>query len=133
MKKALRNKSKYTGFKRLLYSAKYSIDGLMYAYKNEKSLILHGIVSLIAIVIGIIVKLNRYEWCIIVIVLGIILAFELVNTALEACVDMVTTKYNELAKIAKDCGSAASFVTSCIGGIISLYIYIPKLIYLFIK
>ena len=131
MKKALRNKSKHTGFKRFLYSAKYSIDGLIYAYKNEKSLILHGVVSLIAIILGIIVKLNRYEWCIIVIVLGIILAFELVNTAMEACVDMVTTKYNELAKIAKDCCSAASFVTSCIGGVICLYIFIPKIISLF--
>ena len=133
MKKELRNKSKYTGFKRIIYSAKYSIDGLVYAYKNEKSLILHGMVSLVAIALGVMLKLNRYEWCIIVIVLGIILAFELVNTAMEACVDMVTTKYNELAKIAKDCCSAASFVTSCIGGIISLYIYIPKIITLFVR
>ena len=128
MKMELRNKSKYTGLKRILFSAKYSIDGLIYAYKNEKSLWLHAILSTIIIIVGIIINLSLYEWSIVLISLGIILAFELVNTAMEACVDMVTTEFNSLAKIAKDCCSAATFVTTVIGAILIFFIYIPKII-----
>lgn len=131
MKQELRNKSKYTGLKRILYSTKYSIDGLIYAYRNEKSLWLHAALSSLAIVVGLIVDLSVYEWCIVLISLGIILAFELVNTAMEACVDMVTTEFNSLAKIAKDCCSAATFVTTVIGAILIFSICIPKIINLF--
>jgi diacylglycerol kinase len=123
-----RNKSKYTGIKRFLYSAKYALDGLYYAYRNEKSLWIHGVLSIVGIILGIVLKISPIQWSIILISLGIILAFELVNTAMEACVDMVTTEYNELAKIAKDCCSAATFVTSIMGAIISGVIFIPKVI-----
>ena len=131
MKPALRNKSKYTGIKRIAFSIKYSIDGLVYAYAHEKSLWIHGFLSIAAILVGLFLGISVYEWSIILISLGVILAFELVNTGMEACVDMVTTEFHPLAKIAKDCCSAASFVTSMIGAILTFSIFIPKIISLF--
>ena len=50
---------------------------------------------------------------------------ELLNTAIEAVVDMVTEKYHPLAKIAKDCGSAATCMATLIAVIVHLYIYVP--------
>lgn len=122
-----RNKSKYTGFKRLVYSAKYALDGLAYAYKNEKSLRIHAVLSVIEIVLGFIFNVSHMQWALILASLAIILAFELLNTGLEACVDMVTLEYNELARIAKDCGSAATFVMSCTGLVIAMIIFLPKM------
>ena len=124
----LRNKSKYTGLKRVLYSAKYSMDGLIYSYKNEKSLWIHAVVSICSIIAGFIFRISLGQWSIMLIALVVILAFELVNTAIEAIVDMVTLEFNPLAKIAKDCGSAATFVTSFIGIIIGCVIFIPKIL-----
>jgi len=125
MKQGLRNKSKYTGFTRVLYSAKYSIDGLVYAYAHEKSLLMHAILSFIAVVLGLFFRITLTQWSMILISLGVILSIELLNTAIEAIVDMVTLEYNELAKIAKDCGSAATFVASLIGIIIGLVVFVP--------
>ena len=123
-----RNKSKYTGLRRVLYSAKYSIDGLMYAYGHEHSLWLHGGLSLIAIAAGFLFNISHTQWGIVLITLAVILAFELVNTAMEACVDMVTLEYHELARIAKDCCSAATFVMSICGIIIMCIIFGPKIL-----
>ena len=126
----LRNKSKHKGIKHYFYSTKYSIEGLLYAYKNEKSLWMHGFCSIIAICLGIIFKITLVQWSMILISLGIILAIELLNTAIEAVVDMITLEYHPLAKIAKDCGSAATFVAVLIGLIISGFIFIPKIMVL---
>jgi undecaprenol kinase len=127
----LRNKSKYKGLKRILFSIKYSIDGLVYAYGNEKSLLLHGVLSTVLIILGLFFHISKTKWILILITLAVILAIELVNTAIEAVVDMYTTKFNPLAKIAKDCGSAATFVLVVVGAIISGSIYIPLIINLF--
>ena len=123
-----RNKSKHKGLNRIIFSSKYSIEGLAYAYKTEKSLVLHSILSTCAIILGFVLNISINQWIVLLIALGVILMIELLNTAIEAVVDMVTLEYNELAKIAKDCGSAGAFVASIIGLIIALVIFIPKII-----
>lgn len=128
MKQVLRNKSKYKGFKRIVYSTKYSLDGLVYAYKNERSLWLHGVLSAVGIILGAVLGLSYTQWGIVLITLAVILAFELVNTAIEATVDMFTLEYNELAKVAKDCCSAATFVMTMCGLVIFVIIYGPKIL-----
>ena len=107
-------KHKKMSFKRFLNSIKYSVDGLVNAYQNEQSLWLHAMCTIV-----------------IVIALVIVLAVELLNTAIEATVDLVTKEIHPLAKVAKDCGSAAAFVSSIMVFIICCFIFIPKIIALF--
>ena len=123
-----RENVKVYGYKRFLKSLKYSFDGLFYAYRYEQSLWLHAIAVVIAVSLGIFFKIKISEWAIIFIALGIILALELLNTAIEAAVDLTTTKIHPLAKIAKDCGSAASFVMSIVSIVISLFVFWPYII-----
>lgn len=123
-----RNKSKYKGIKRVIFSAKYSIDGLVYAYAHEHSLWIHGVLSAVGIILGFILGLSPTQWGIVLITLAVVLAFELVNTAMEACVDMVTLEYNALAKVAKDCCSAATFIMTMSGLVIFVIIYGPKIL-----
>ena len=56
---------------------------------------------------------------------------ELVNTAIEAAVDLTTLEINPLAKIAKDCGSAASFVLSLVAVVICLFVFGPYFVNMF--
>lgn len=128
MKSVSRNKSNYTGFKRILYSTKYSLEGLIYAYRHEKSLWIHAGISIVSIILGLVLQISLTQWSIILIGIGVILAIELINTAIEAVVDMVTLEYNDLAKIAKDCGSAATFVATTIGLIIGIVVFGPKIL-----
>lgn len=120
-----RSEFKKKGIKRFFNSIKYSIDGLVYAICNEQSLWIQAMGAFVIILLGIIYRITFNQWAILVIALVVVLAVELLNTAIEAVVDLVTQEIHPLAKIAKDCGSAASFVTALMLTIISLFIFIP--------
>lgn len=122
---------KKMSFKRFLDSIKYSIAGLTYSYRNEQSLWLHGISSILAIILGLFLDITFNQWAIIIIALVVVLAVELLNTAIEATVDLVTKDIHPLAKIAKDCGSAAAFVSGVASAVICLVIFLPKIFAMF--
>ena len=127
-----RNALKQRGFFRFLKSFGYSIDGLKYAYKNEQSMLIHILVTIAVITLNVVLtifdKIGKEVWWISLIVIGMVLAAELINTAIEAVVDMVTTEYNPLAKVAKDCGSAATFVLAVMAFAIGVVVYGPILL-----
>ena len=126
-----RNKDKHKGIMKLFYKIKYSLDGLKYSYQNELSLTIHAILTVFLIILGIIFNINALEWIMIITALTLILAFEIFNTAIEIVVDMITKEYSELAKHAKDCASASTFILCIASTIIVLIIFIPKFILLF--
>ena len=125
MSKISRDDIKKKGIRRTLRTFKYSLAGLMYAYKNEQSMWIHAIGSLFTITLGFIYHLKLSEWAIVFIALGVILASELINTAIEAAVDLCTLEIHPLAKIAKDCGSAATFVLTLVSIVICLFVFVP--------
>lgn len=110
---------------------KNSFNGIKYYAKDGKSILIYVFWVIFEIVMGIIYKINGLEWILIICVLGVILSVELINTAIEATCDAITKKYNPLIKIAKDCGSAATFVVSLISIILNIIIFLPKIIVLF--
>ncbi len=122
---------KKMGFKRFLASFKYSVAGLKHAYQNEQSLWLHAISLLFVVILGCLLQITFNQWAIIIIAFVVVLAVELLNTAIEAAVDLVTKEIHPLAKVAKDCASAAAFVSSVMAAIICLFIFIPYIIDLF--
>ena len=80
------------------------------------------------ILTNILLNISPTEWLITFIAIGMVLAAELVNTAIEAIVDLVTLEIHPLAKIAKDCGSAATFVLAMMAAAIGFVVYIPHII-----
>lgn len=126
-----RDELKKKGFKRFLSSFKYSLQGLKYAYKNEQSMLIHFIATLLIVILGFLLNISLTEWAIALIAIGVTLAAELINTAIEAAVDLITLEIHPLAKVAKDCGSAATFVFSMLTAVIALIIFVPKVIHIF--
>lgn len=124
-------KDKKLSFKRLGRSFSYAFKGFGHAFKHEQNFIVHSIIAVLAILLGFILKLNSVEWLILILIIGLVLAFELINTALESIVDLVTDKYHELAKVAKDTSSAAVLILAVSSIIIGLIIFLPKIISLF--
>lgn len=128
-----RDAIKKRGFKRFLRSFLFSIDGLKYAYKNEQSLFIHALACVFVVFINLFFKVDITTWLISILAMGVVLALELVNTAIEAVVDLVTLEIHPLAKIAKDCGSAATFVLTFCVVIMGVAIYIPYIVELVMK
>ena len=84
---------------------------------------------LFVIVFGYLLKISGVEWCICIILFGLVISLEYVNTAIENTVDLVTTKYDERAKIAKDTAAAAVFFASITALVAGLIIFIPKIFF----
>lgn len=119
--------------KNMLNKCKYTLQGLAYCFKNESSFLFVTIMACIVIVLGISFDITFLEWVISFGSMAFILIIELLNTAIEATVDMVTQEYNEYAKIAKDCGSAATGLMSVLATIVNLIIFVPYFIELIVN
>ena len=89
------SKDKKLSFKRLIKSFGYALEGFKHAFKYEQNFIFHSVVAILVIIFGFIFKISKVEWILIIIVIGLVLAFELINTALEALVDLVTNEYKD--------------------------------------
>jgi diacylglycerol kinase len=117
--------------KSVIQTFRNSINGIICYARDGKSIILYLVGLIFEIVMGICFNINGLEWILIICIMGILLAVELLNTAIEAACDTITKHYNPLIKIAKDCGSGATFVIFTVTVILNLIIFIPKIIMLF--
>lgn len=103
-------KPKYHLFK----NAKYAFDGIKALIKNEAAFRLELCIIIPIAILSFFLKLSFLEHLFLIAVLMLILIVEALNSAIEACVDLITSEWNEKAKIAKDCGSAAVFFSVCL-------------------
>ena len=106
---------------------KNSLEGISSYAKDGKSFIIYVFCSLIEIIAGFAFNVNGLEWILIISMLGIILAIELLNTAIEATCDAITKEFNPYIKVAKDCVSAATFVIFIVTVILNIIIFLPKI------
>lgn len=103
----MNNKPSYHLFK----NTKYALEGLQYAFKTESSFRLE-LLCAIFIIIGIFLIDTALANKLILLVTGIlVLIVELLNSAVENVVDLVTKEYSPLAKTAKDIGASAVMVS----------------------
>ncbi len=103
----------------------YAISGIAYAWRTERNfrveLYISVLVNLLALVLG--VNLVPVVLC-----CALVLSLELINTALEAIVDLVSPTYHPLAKIAKDTAAGAVLVSGLASLLIGLYLFVPAII-----
>ena len=91
---------------------------------------IHFAASVLVIIAGIVLKLSATEWCICLTLFGLVMALELVNTAVEAVVDLVTEERKPLAKIAKDTAAGAVLLAAIMAAVIGCIIFVPKVLQL---
>ena len=117
--------------KGIFQAIKNSINGFVSYAKEGKSIIIYLFCFIFEIIMGFVYKINGLEWILIICILGVILAVELINTAIEATCDAITKEYNPFIKIAKDCGCAATFTIFIVAVILNIIIFFPKVVSLF--
>ncbi|WP_312093230.1 diacylglycerol kinase family protein [Niallia sp.] len=110
-----------------LSSFRLAILGILTAIKQERNVKIHLVISILVIVLGILNNLSKYEWMFIAFCIGLVICLELVNTAIERVVDLVTGEYHPLAKEAKDIAAGAVFVAAILSVVIGGIIFIPKI------
>ena len=114
--------------KKLLKSFKYAFEGIFTGIKEEQNIKIHIAIMILVIIFGIILKINTTEWIICIALFGLVISMELINTAIENTVDLITKEKNEQAKIAKDVAAGAVLVSAIVAVIIGLIIFVPKIL-----
>lgn len=104
----------------------YAANGIVHSLRTERNVKFHAVALIIVTVAGLLTGLSTVEWMIVLVLFGGMLALEMINTAIERVVDLVTTDHHPLAGQAKDVGSGAVLVFAIISAIIGLIIFIPK-------
>jgi len=85
----------------------------------------HTIATVSVILLGAWVKLSRWEWCVLLITISMVLACELFNTALEKLTDLVSPNFDPRAGAVKDVAAGAVLVASIAAAIIGSIIFLP--------
>ncbi len=109
-------------------SVKNCLDGISYVTKNEKNFKREIALGIIALILSYILKIDKIEFIIVLTMICLVLTTEIINTAIERTVDLVTKEYHELARIAKDVSAGSVLVTSTFALIIGIIIFMPKII-----
>lgn len=104
----------------------YAFEGIQAGIKKERNMKIHCTMAILVVVAGIVLKISAAEWCICLVLFGLIMALELVNTSVEAVVDLVTEERKPLAKIAKDTAAGAVLIAAIMAAIAGCIIFVPK-------
>jgi diacylglycerol kinase len=121
-------KSDKFSIKSRISSFRFALNGLRSLLKYEHNSRIQTIAGMIAIILGIIFRLNLSEWSLLIIVIGIVFITELINSSLESLADRIDPELNELIRKAKDYSAAAVLVSAVIAIIAGCLIFIPKLL-----
>ena len=110
----------------------YAFEGIRTGILKERNMKIHCLAVILVTAAGTFLGLSAVEWCICLLLFALVISLELVNTAVEAVVDLVTEERNPLAKIAKDTAAGAVLFASLAAVIIGCIIFIPYLADLFL-
>lgn len=107
---------------------RYAFAGWWYVLRTQRNAWIHALATVLVILVGLWLKIDRYDWAFIVVAIAFVWTAEFINTALEAIVDLTTKENHPLAKVGKDVGAAAVLIASLTAVVIGLIILGPPLL-----
>ncbi len=108
-------------------SLKYAWQGLHAGLQNERNMKIHLVFVALVTAAGFLLEISTYEWLACLAFFGLVIGAELINTAIEAVIDLCSPEYNEKAKLAKNAAAGAVLVCSVLAAIAGIVIFLPKL------
>jgi len=93
-------------------SFRYAFAGWWYVVRTQRNAWLHAIATITSVALGIWLQLERLEWALLVLAIGMVWLSEFINSALEAIVDLASPQIHPLARVGKDVGAAAVLIAA---------------------
>lgn len=115
------------GKQSLLSAFRNAIMGIVYCARHERNMKIHITLACVAGCLAWWLRLDPYEILILLLTIASVLVAEMVNTVVEAVVDMVSPEIHPLAKIAKDVAAGAVLVASIISLLVGYLLFFKKL------
>lgn len=111
--------------KRLSKSFIYAFRGLIKTFREEQNLKIQFIAGMLVIIFGWYFKIKSFEWIALILVIGLVILMEIINSAVERITDVLKPRINNYVKEIKDIMAAAVMLSSFIAIIIGIIIFFP--------
>lgn len=113
--------------KYVLKSFRYAFEGVLEG-RNERNFKIHLVFAVLTILFAFILDFSQTKWFVLLLTIGIVLSLELMNTAIERTIDLITEDHHPLAKQAKDLAAGSVFIFSIIAVIIGFLLFAEPLL-----
>jgi diacylglycerol kinase (ATP) len=111
-----------------LASFHHAFAGWWYVLRTQRNAWIHALATIGVIVLGIWLGIERRDWTVLLLAIGLVWLAEFLNTALEAVVDLTSPKMHPLAQLGKDVGAAAVLIAAATSAAIGILILGPSLL-----
>ena len=112
--------------KRVVESFNCAIEGIIGVLKSESNMKVHFFATIIVILTALFAKLSKTEIAILTFSMAWVWITEIINTAIEKCVDLIIKEYNETAKFVKDAAAGSVFVAVANAIIVGYLVFYNK-------
>jgi diacylglycerol kinase (ATP) len=110
----------------LIESFNCAFNGIVHALKTERNMRLHFVATCLVLILSLYLKLEKFEILILLFTIALVIVSEMINTAIEATVDLITTEIHPIAGIAKNVAAGAVLVSSVLALVVGYLIFYPK-------
>lgn len=111
----------------LIDSLNYAIEGIIYSLKTQRNMKIHFLVAIVVLGASLFFDLTRMEVLILFLTISVVIIAEMINTAIEATIDLITDKYHVFAKIAKNVAAGAVLIAAINSIIVGYLIFFHRI------
>ncbi len=111
-----------------IHSFKYAFEGLRFAFVTQPNFRFHLVAAILVSILAFWLGITVTAWAVLVLTIGFVLVVEMINTALEVMVDLVSPAYHPLAKNVKDLAAGAVLLAAMVSIIVGFIILGPPLL-----
>lgn len=104
-------------------SFRFAVEGIVHVFRTQKHMRFHFFTVVLVLTLGLLYRLSRVEMAILFLVVSGVLITEMINTAVESVVDMVTQAYHPLAKLAKDIAAGAVLIAAITATFVGIILF----------
>lgn len=115
------------GKRSIIKSFNNAVNGIIISVKTERNMLIHYMVALTVVILSLFFDFTRTEFLILLFATSLVLIVEMINTAIEKVIDMVTKEYHPLARLAKDISAGAVLIASINALIVGYLLFFDRL------
>ncbi len=116
---------------KFINSFRYAFEGLAYCLKTQRNIRIHAVAAVLVLILSAVVRVSVSELLVLLTVISLVIISEILNTAIETVVDMISSNYHPLAAIAKNVAAGAVLIASINAAVIGLIIFGKRILAFF--
>jgi diacylglycerol kinase (ATP) len=113
--------------RRFTDSFNYAIEGIVHAVKTQRNMKIHMVIAILILVASLFFDFTKIELIILFLTITLVIVLEMINTAIEATIDVLANYYHPLAKIAKNVAAGAVLIAAVNAVLVGYLLFFEKL------